>query len=87
MDETEPVVRTAGGHVRGRTEGDVAIFRGIPFARPPVGSLRFAAPHPAEPWDGVPEAAAFGPAPPQSGSMLPLPLPLPRAVRVRRRSR
>ena len=73
MDETEPVVRTAGGQVRGRTEDDVAIFRGIPFARPPVGGLRFAAPRPAEPWDGVREAVAFGPPPPQSGSALPLP--------------
>jgi para-nitrobenzyl esterase len=75
MDETEPVVRTAGGQVRGRTEADVAIFRGIPFARPPVGGLRFAAPRPAEPWDGVRQAAAFGPPPPQSGSMLTPPPP------------
>jgi para-nitrobenzyl esterase len=75
MDETEPVVRTADGQVRGRTENDVAIFRGIPFARPPVGRLRFAAPHPAQPWDGVREATAFGPPPPQSGSMLTPPPP------------
>src|SRR5580693_5012222 len=75
MDETQPVVRTAGGQVRGRTEADVAVFRGIPFARPPVGGLRFAAPLPAEPWDGVREAVAFGPPPPQSGSVLPLPPP------------
>jgi para-nitrobenzyl esterase len=75
MDETQPVVRTAGGQVRGRTEADVAIFRGIPFARPPVGGLRFAAPLPAEPWDGVREAVAFGPPPPQSGPVLPLPPP------------
>ncbi len=66
MDLAEPVVRTSGGQVRGRTEDDVAIFRGIPFARPPVGGLRFAAPRPADPWDGVRNAAAFGPPPPQS---------------------
>jgi para-nitrobenzyl esterase len=70
MDLTEPVVRASGGQVRGRTEDDVAIFRGIPFARPPVGGLRFAAPRPADPWDGVRDAAAFGPPPPQSGSGL-----------------
>jgi len=46
--------------------GGVAVFRGIPYARPPVGDLRFAAPRPAPPWDGVREAVAFGPAPPQS---------------------
>jgi para-nitrobenzyl esterase len=70
MEETEPVVRTAGGQVRGRTEAGVAVFRGIPFAQPPVGGLRFAAPRPAEPWDGVREAAAFGPPPPQFGPVI-----------------
>jgi para-nitrobenzyl esterase len=66
MDIAEPVVRTGGGQVRGRTSDGVAVFRGIPFAQPPVGELRFAAPRPALPWDGVREATAFGPPPPQS---------------------
>ena len=70
MDVTEPVVRTAAGLVRGRAQDNVAVFRGIPFARPPVGDLRFAAPRPARPWDGVREAAAFGPPPPQSGFLV-----------------
>ena len=48
----------------------IAVFRGIPFAQPPVGHLRFAAPQPARPWDGVREAAMFGPPPPQSGFLL-----------------
>jgi para-nitrobenzyl esterase len=70
VDVTEPVVRTAAGLVRGRAEGGVAVFRGIPFAQPPVGALRFAAPCPVRPWDGVREAAMFGPPPPQSGFLL-----------------
>jgi para-nitrobenzyl esterase len=70
MDVAEPVVRTDAGQVRGRTEGGIAVFRGIPFAQPPVGDLRFAAPRPARLWDGVREAAMFGPPPPQSGFML-----------------
>jgi len=70
MDVTEPVVRTAAGQVRGRVENGVAVFRGIPFAQPPVGALRFAAPQPARPWDGVREADMFGPPPPQSAFML-----------------
>ena len=49
MDVTELVVRTAGGLVRGRAGDGVAIFRGIPFAQPPLGDLRFAAPRPARP--------------------------------------
>ncbi len=67
MDLTEPVVRTAAGQVRGRVDAaGIAVFRGIPFASPPVGALRFQRPHPAAPWDGIREAAAFGPPPPQS---------------------
>ena len=45
----------------------MAVFRGIPFAQPPVGALRFAAPRAVRAWDGVREAAMFGPPPPQSG--------------------
>lgn len=61
-----PVVRTRAGRVRGRVEGSVTVFRGIPFAAPPVGPRRFQAPQPAEPWDGIREADVFGPPPPQS---------------------
>ena len=45
----------------------MAVFRGIPFAEPPVGALRFAAPRPAPGWGGVREAVAYGPPPPQAG--------------------
>ena len=62
-----PEVRCAGGIVRGVLEDGVAVFRGIPFAEPPVGALRLAAPRPARPWSGVREAVAFGPPPPQAG--------------------
>jgi len=83
MDVTEPVVRTAGGLVRGRRDAGqhgIAAFRGIPFAQPPVGDLRFAAPRPARPWDGVRDATAFGPPPPQSAyAITPAPAPPPGA--------
>jgi len=81
MDVTEPVVRTVSGLVRGqRDEAGIAAFRGIPFARPPVGDLRFAAPCPVRPWDGVRPAVVFGPPPPQSAyALTPAPAPAPGA--------
>lgn len=63
--ENGPEVATQAGVVRGRREAGLEVFRGIPFAQPPVGRERFAAPKPVHPWDGVREAAAFGPPPPQ----------------------
>lgn len=65
--QSAPVVRTAAGVVRGIREGDLAVFRGIPFAEPPVGELRFAAPRAVRGWDGEREAIAYGPPPPQAG--------------------
>ncbi|WP_214316679.1 carboxylesterase/lipase family protein [Nonomuraea sediminis] len=53
------------GRIRGLEEDGVAVFKGIPYARSPFGALRLAAPVPAEPWDGVRDALAFGPRPPQ----------------------
>src|SRR3984885_9183748 len=50
--------------------GDVVVFRGIPYAAPPVGDLRWRAPQPAKAWEGVRECAKFGPAAPQIVSPL-----------------
>jgi len=61
-------VRTAAGTVRGAVEAGVAVFRGIPFAAPPVGENRFAAPAPPQQWDGARDALEFGPPPPQPGA-------------------
>jgi len=58
-------VQTSAGSVRGDVRGGVYTFRGIPYAEPPVGPLRFAAPVSLEPWDGVRDATEFGPPPPQ----------------------
>ncbi|MFC4116220.1 carboxylesterase/lipase family protein [Nonomuraea zeae] len=53
------------GRVSGTQQDGIAVFKGIPFAKEPFGSLRFAAPAPPDPWDGVREATRFGPRPPQ----------------------
>ena len=65
---SRPDVRATAGTVRGTWETGVAVFRGIPFAEPPVGELRFAAPRPVRGWGGVREAASFGPSPPQAAA-------------------
>jgi para-nitrobenzyl esterase len=56
--------------VRGATEGGLAVFRGLPFARPPVGPLRFRPPEPPEPWTTVRDAARFGPSAAQNGALI-----------------
>ena len=54
LPSAEPVVDTASGKGQGRTEAaGTRVFRGIPSARPPVGTLRFRPPQPAEPWAGL----------------------------------
>ena len=68
---TPETVRTAQGTLRGRRSGDGAVtaYKGVPYARPPVGEMRWRAPEPAEPWNGVRPALAFAahaPQPPTS---------------------
>jgi para-nitrobenzyl esterase len=65
MGPAEPEVSITSGRVRGRIEHGNAVFRGIPFAQPPLFGLRFQAPVPPDPWDGVRDAAEFGPPCPQ----------------------
>lgn len=55
------VVHTDAGAVRGFATGPVMRFDGIPYAKPPVGDLRFASPRRPEPWSGVRDATAPGP--------------------------
>jgi para-nitrobenzyl esterase len=68
-----PVVETRSGRVAGVARDGVLAFRGIPYARPPVGPRRFRAPEPEEPWAGVRSARDFGPSAPQRPLALPLP--------------
>ncbi len=65
---SEPIVGVTGGAVRGRTlaDGRGAVFKGIPFAHPPVGEFRWREPMPVVPWAGTREAAESGPPAPQS---------------------
>ena len=53
-------VTTGSGRLKGRREGVVTVFKGIPYAEPPVGPLRFQAPRPVKPWKGTRDALQFG---------------------------
>lgn len=60
-----PVVSVAGGRLAGTGRDGVWLFAGIPYARAPIGPLRWRSPQPPEPWAGVRDATAFGPMAPQ----------------------
>jgi para-nitrobenzyl esterase len=61
------IVATPAGVLEGTEHRGTQLFRGIPYARPPLGGLRFRAPEPPPPWAGVRLATRFGRAAPQVG--------------------
>src|ERR1700753_2675757 len=62
MPKQDPIVNAPAGSLQGRTEGALNIFKGIPYAMPPVRGLRWRPPVPMPAWPGVRNATAFGPA-------------------------
>lgn len=58
--QSGPVVAIDTGEVSGTTGDGVESWKGIPFAAPPVGELRWRAPQPAAEWDGVKQAVSYG---------------------------
>ncbi|ASV32736.1 carboxylesterase/lipase family protein [Maribacter cobaltidurans] len=64
--KAQTIVTTRDGKVKGYSINDIRVFKGIPFAQPPVGDLRWKAPQPVEPWKGVKECTEFGPSPIQN---------------------
>jgi len=61
-------VKVEQGILQGTPEDGLRVFKGIPFAAPPVGDLRWKAPQPAAKWEGVRQATAYGPAAFQGGN-------------------
>ena len=55
-----PVASVTGGDIMGVTENGEAVFKGVPFAAPPVGDLRWREPQAVLPWTGMRDATAFG---------------------------
>ena len=62
----EPQVRTLNGTVSGLKETDLFIFKGVPFAAPPIGDLRWKAPAALQNWQGVKKCTEFPASPMQS---------------------
>ena len=57
-----PLVNSPAGKMEGTMQGRLKVFRGIPYALPPVGAARWTPPGPMPPWAGVRKAIDFGPA-------------------------
>lgn len=66
-----PSVKVEGGILEGATDGDLAVYKGIPFAAPPVGALRWRPPQRSAPWTGVRAATQYAPGCVQAGNGTP----------------
>jgi len=64
------IIETKSGKVQGYIENDVDVYKGIPYAEPPIGDLRFSPPVMKKPWDGVLKAKEYSPFAFQGYSML-----------------
>ena len=57
--QTTALVRVDSGQLQGAVEDGVVSYKGIPFAAPPIGEMRWRPPQPVAPWTGVREASEF----------------------------
>ena len=64
--QANAVVETAAGRIRGYSDEGIHTFKGIPYASPPTGALRFMPPEPPKPWTNVRNTLRYGPACPQA---------------------
>ena len=70
--ESGPTVAIGGGRIQGAMlPGGGAVFKGIPYAQPPVGPLRWREPLPVKPWRGIRASISFGPPCAQTPQLLP----------------
>jgi para-nitrobenzyl esterase len=68
--EEKNIIETKSGKVRGYANRGVIKFKGIPFAEPPIGNLRFKPPVPIKPWEDIRDATKYSPVCPQPSSAL-----------------
>ncbi len=60
MERDKTLVETVNGPIRGSDDGQVMSWKGVRYAAPPVGDLRWRAPEPVAPWTGVADAGRYG---------------------------
>jgi len=65
--DDKTIVETKSGRIKGTCQEGIYIFKGIPYAAPPVGEFRWLPPQPLVPWGGIRRAQTFGPIAPQIG--------------------
>ena len=70
MTGTGPLVKVSAGLLRGLDDEGAHVFRAVPYARPPVGPLRFRPPVECEPWEGILDATETGAIAPQVATPL-----------------
>jgi para-nitrobenzyl esterase len=73
MEQDDALVETKSGRLQGIYEDGLFVFKGIPYAAPPAGKLRWMPPQPVKPWSGTRSAAQFGPICPQDTMPTPMP--------------
>ena len=62
-----PVKKVSGGQIKGYTaDAGIQVFKGIPFAAPPLGELRWRAPQPVDAWQGIKDCTTWAPSPIQA---------------------
>ncbi len=66
ISKKNTLVETKAGKVEGSFENSVYVFKGVPYAAPPINELRWLPPQPIKPWQGVRAAKSFGPIAPQT---------------------
>lgn len=71
--KTSQIVTVEGGTIEGTHQDDITIFKGIPFAAPPTGDLRWKAPQPVQPWSETLKTTDFKPGCPQDPMMAMMP--------------
>jgi para-nitrobenzyl esterase len=73
---TEAIVNIQSGKIKGILEGEIFAFKGVPYAAPPVGNLRWLPPQPVTPWEGIRPARDYGAISPQNelpgGEVIPI---------------